>query len=289
MRNERTELQVRLRNLTEERELLLEHLNSERDECQHRLSALTSERDLLSASYDKSRREAAAATMGRKLRELQANCSRLRATAERLHVDNADLQRRNVNLSASLERQKKSQAAAEAQSELSAARFRDRYESLRRDKEELNGSCQVLRREMQQLQRNYTLLAAARDHLQVQLENMKRGDAVVQVFVALFPRLRCLICVCFVAVRYVFSELSAGLEEVQQELLLFFHVEQKLGVEPAVLQVQGRRPGRREQPRGAGLAKRERERRGGVTLFFRANMFLLSYVSNFPTTFAPSV
>ncbi|XP_075904283.1 uncharacterized protein LOC142902754 [Nelusetta ayraudi] len=178
--NERKELQVlRLRNLTEERELLLEHLNTERDARQHRLSTLTSERDLLSASYDESRREggrltAAAAAVGRDLMELQANCSRLRATAERLHVDNADLQRRNVNLNASLETQKKSLAAAEVRSVQSAARFRYRYESLQRDKEELNGSCQVLRREIQQLQRSYTVLAAARDDLRVQLENMKR-------------------------------------------------------------------------------------------------------------------
>lgn len=190
--NEREELQVRLRNLTEERKLLLEHLNAERAECQQGLSALTSERDLLSASNNESRREggrlsADAAGTGRDLRELQANCSRLRTTAVQLQADSADLQRQNVNLSATLERQKKSQAAAEAHSKLSAARFHDRYESLQRDKEELNSSCQVLRREMQQLQSNYSLLAAARDHLQVQLQNMNRGDTVVQIFVGLFP------------------------------------------------------------------------------------------------------
>lgn len=82
---------------------------------------------------------------------------------------------------------------------------------------------------------------------------------------------------CF-AVRYVFSaKMSARLEEVQRELLLFCHVEQKLGVEPAVLQVQGRRPGRREQPRGAGLAKRERDQGGDYIIFQSKYVFIVLY------------
>lgn len=187
-----------MKNLTEELKLQLERLNVEREVCLLGLNALKSERDLLRTIYNESRREgsllrSSAADAEQDLRELQSNCSRMRATAERLQADKADLQRRNMNLSVSLEKQKKSQAMAEANSASSAARFRDLYALLQSDKEELNGSCQILQREMKQLQSNYSLLAAAKDRLREQLENLKRGDAVVLAFVALFSFLRCLI------------------------------------------------------------------------------------------------
>ncbi|XP_010745622.3 low affinity immunoglobulin epsilon Fc receptor [Larimichthys crocea] len=187
---EKKQLEVRLSNLTKEKDQFQQSLTTEKDKFYVSFNNLKNETDQLQASYNNLKEEhnqmqTSFNNMQRSLETLQTNHNDLTARNNQLQTNYNNLQRSNVKLQTTFNQVQGNYSSLKRDSDqlqrsyntlnISCNLLQTSYKLLWKDKEKFQNSYKIVKSEKEQLQTNYSSLATSQEQLQKKIDKVRRN------------------------------------------------------------------------------------------------------------------